>query len=153
MPGARSELAAALAACRHAFVGVALFSGVINVLSLTGSFFMLEVYDRGLPSRSVPTLIGLSVLALALFVFLGALDLLRSRILGRIGAFLDETMSGRVFGAVMRLPLRSRGAGDGLQPVRDLDQIRTFLASGGPSALFDLPWMPLYLAICFLFHP
>jgi ATP-binding cassette subfamily C protein len=153
VPAGRAELSATLKACRGAFAGIGLMSGMINVLSLTGSFFMLEVYDRVLPSRSVPTLVGLSILALALFVFLGALDFLRSRILSRIGAYLDETMSGRVFGAVMRLPLRSRGAGDGLQPVRDLDQIRTFLASGGPSALFDLPWMPLYLAICFLFHP
>ena len=149
----RAELAAAVKACRGAFLGIGLMSGMINVLSLTGSLFMLEIYDRVLPSRSVPTLVALSILALVLFAFLGALEFLRGRILGRIGAYVDETMSARVFGAVMRLPLKSRGAGDGLQPVRDLDQIRSFLTSGGPSALFDLPWMPLYLAICFVFHP
>ena len=62
-------------------------------------------------------------------------------------------MSDRAFDAVARLPLKARGGGNGLQPVRDLDQIRNFLSSAGPSALFDLPWMPFYVAICFLFHP
>ena len=73
----RSELAAALASCRGAFIGIGLFSGMINILMLTGSFFMLEIYDRVVPSRSVPTLIGLSVLAAILFSFQGILDLIR----------------------------------------------------------------------------
>lgn len=152
MAGARSELAAALAACRHAFVGVALFSGVINLLYLTGSFFMLEVYDRVLPSRSVPTLVGLAVLALVLYGFQGLLDIVRSRILLRGGRSLDEAMSRRVYRILVRLPLLAPGA-RGVQPLQDLDQIRSFLSGVGPAALFDLPWMPLYLAICFLFHP
>lgn len=151
MAGARSELAAALAACRHAFVGVALFSGVINLLYLTGSFFMLEVYDRVLPSRSVPTLVGLAVLALVLYGFQGLLDIVRSRILLRSGRSLDEAMSPRVFRILVRLPLLAPGAR--VQPLQDLDQVRSFLSGVGPAALFDLPWMPLYLAICFLFHP
>ena len=52
----------------------------------------------------------------------------------------------------MRLPLRAQIPGDGLQPLRDLDQVRSFLSAAGPTALFDLPWMPLYLGICFIFH-
>src|SRR5436305_8095310 len=152
MPGARSELAAALAACRHAFVGVALFSGVINLLYLTGSFFMLEVYDRVLPSRSVPTLVGLAVLALVLYGFQGLLDIVRSRLLLRIGRSLDEAMSRRVWRILVRLPLLAPAA-RGLQPLHDLDQVRSFMSGVGPAALFDLPWMPLYLGICFLFHP
>ncbi len=152
MPAARSELAAALAACRHAFVGVALFSGVINLLYLTGSFFMLEVYDRVLPSRSVPTLVGLAVLVAVLYGFQGLLDIVRGRILLRIGRALDEAMSARVHGVLVRLPLLAPAA-RGLQPLNDLDQVRAFMSGIGPAALFDLPWMPLYLAICFLFHP
>ena len=58
----------------------------------------------------------------------------------------------RVFDALVRLPLKTRGDGDGMQPLRDLDQVRSFLSGGGPTALFDLPWMPIYLGICFLFH-
>jgi ATP-binding cassette subfamily C protein len=119
---------------------------------LTGSFFMLQVYDRVLPSRSVPTLIALLALAILLYVFQGALDLVRTRISARIGRFLEETLGHRVYDAVVRLPLKTRGDGDGLQPLRDIDQVRSFLSSGGPTALFDLPWMPLYLGICFYFH-
>ncbi len=127
-------------------------SGVVNILALTGSFFMLQVYDRVIPGRSVPTLVGLVVFAGTLFVFQGVLELIRSRLLVRIGMALDARMSGQVYAALMRLPLRTKLAGDGLQSLRDLDQVRSFLSSVGPTALFDLPWMPLYLGICFLFH-
>ncbi|KQO72204.1 type I secretion protein [Methylobacterium sp. Leaf111] len=148
-----AELASALAQCRTAFIGVAAMSGLVNVLYLTGSFFMLEVYDRVIPSRSVPTLIGLCILAFVLYIFQGLLEALRSRILARIGAALDESLSGRVFDIVVRAPLKGAAPGDGLLPLRDLDQLRAFLGGSGPSAFFDLPWMPIYLLICFLFHP
>ncbi|WP_453998736.1 type I secretion system permease/ATPase [Afipia felis] len=148
----KSELAGFLRSCRQIFWAMAIFSGVSNILMLTGSFFMLQVYDRVLPSRSIPTLIALLTLAVLLYLFQSGLDLVRARISARMGRHLDETLGGRVFDAVIRLPLKTRGDGDGLQPVRDLDQVRSFLASGGPSALFDMPWMPIYLGICFLFH-
>jgi PrtD family type I secretion system ABC transporter len=151
-PAVQSDLATALASCRGAFAGIGLFSGMINILSLTGSFFMLEVYDRVLPSRSVPTLVGLAVLVAILFSFQGILDLIRGRILVRVGAALDEALSGRVYDTVVRLPLKVGNRNDGLQSLRDLDNIRSFLSSLGPTALFDLPWMPLYLGICFVFH-
>ncbi|RWM16359.1 MAG: type I secretion system permease/ATPase [Mesorhizobium sp.] len=149
---ARTTLAAVLASFRRALAGIALMSGVVNVLALTGSFFMLQVYDRVIPGRSVPTLVGLAVFAGTLFVFQGVLELIRSRLLVRIGMALDARLSGQVYAALMRLPLRTKLSGDGLQSLRDLDQVRSFMSSAGPTALFDLPWMPLYLAICFLFH-
>src|SRR5215510_8407910 len=142
---AKADAKSALASCRHAFLGVGLMSGMINLLYLTGSFFMLEVYDRVLPSRSVPTLVALGLLVFALFAFQGALDLVRSRLLVRIGAAVAEALSGRTFSVVMRLALRTRSGSDGLEPLRDLDQVRSFLSGMGPAALFDLPWMPLYL--------
>src|SRR3954466_2364314 len=148
----RSELGDALRACRGAFIGVGAMSCMINLLYLTGSIFMLEVYDRVLPSRSVPTLVGLAILAGGLYVAQGMLDLLRGRILGRIGTSLDEPLNSRVFETVVRLPLMVGGRNEGLQPLRDLDNIRAFLSSLGPSAFFDLPWLPFYLAICFVFH-
>ena len=149
----RSELSAALAAdSRQAFVGVALFSALLNVLYLTGSFYMLEVYDRVLPSRSVPTLVGMTLLALILFSIQGVFDIVRSRILVRVGSSLDEAVSERVHHVLMKLPLNG-SASPGMQPLRDLDQIRSFLSSVGPAALFDLPWMPLYLGVCYVFHP
>src|SRR4051812_1090205 len=151
--GQLSGLGSFLSSCRGAFLGIGLMTAMINVLYLTGSFFMLEIYDRVIPSRSVPTLIGLSILALALYVFQGALDLIRGRILVRIGASLDHALNARVFDVVVGLAVRSRNQGDGQQPLRDLDQIRSFLSSTGPAAFFDLPWVPLYIGICFLFHP
>src|SRR5712692_5201645 len=83
--GPAAELAAALASCRGAFVATGLISGMSNVLMLTGAIFMLEIYDRVLPSRSVPTLVGLAILAAGLYVALGLLDMIRGRILIRIG--------------------------------------------------------------------
>ena len=143
---------AALKSCRNVFLGLGLISGVINILMLTGSFFMLQVYDRVLPSQSVPTLVGLALLATTLYAFQGALEMIRSRVNVRIGAHLDQTLSSRVYDALVRLPLKTRGDGDGLQPLRDLDYVRGFLSGGGPAAFFDLPWLPIYLGICFLFH-
>jgi PrtD family type I secretion system ABC transporter len=150
---APSELAQALGACRGAFVAIGLFSGMSNLLMLTGAIFMLEVYDRVLPSRSVPTLVVLLFLAAGLFAAQGLLDMLRGRILVRVGNSLDEALSPRVYDAIVRLPLKTGPRGDGVQPLRDLDAVRSFLSGLGPVALFDLPWMPIYLAICFLFHP
>jgi ATP-binding cassette, subfamily C, type I secretion system permease/ATPase len=152
VPVRRSELGDALRACRGAFVGVGVMSCVINLLYLTGSMFMLEVYDRVLPSRSVPTLIGLIVLAGGLYIAQGILDLIRGRILGRIGTALDEALNARVFDTIVRLPLMIGARNEGLQPLRDLDNVRSFLGSMGPGAFFDLPWLPLYLGICFAFH-
>jgi PrtD family type I secretion system ABC transporter len=148
----RSEISAFLVSCRRIFWSLAGFSGLSNLLMLTGSFFMLQVYDRVLPGRSIPTLVALMVLATVLYLFQGGLDLVRGRISVRIGRYFDERLGLRVFDALVRLPLKTRGDGDGLQPLRDLDQVRSFLSGGGPTALFDLPWMPIYLGICFLFH-
>ncbi|UVK41709.1 type I secretion system permease/ATPase [Mesorhizobium sp. AR10] len=149
----RSELREALVSFRGAYIATAGFSGLINVLMLSGSLFMLQVYDRVLPSRSVPTLVALIILVTVLYLFQGVLEAVRARVLTRIGAGIDELISSRVFNCVVRLPLRTRDRGEGLQAMRDLDQVSAFLSGAGPAALFDLPWMPLYVVICFLFHP
>ncbi|WP_245456500.1 type I secretion system permease/ATPase [Mesorhizobium sp. M2A.F.Ca.ET.043.05.1.1] len=149
---ARSELAAALASCRSAFVSVGLFSGMLNVLTLAGSLYMLEVYDRVLPSRSLPTLVGISILLVILYCGQAFLDFVRARVLVRIGGALDEALGHRVYTSMLRLPLKAGRQGDSLQPMRDLDSVRGFLSGMGPTALFDLPWMPIYLVIIFMFH-
>src|SRR5262245_825617 len=148
-----SELSTALESCRSAFIATALFSGMSNILMLTGAIFMLEVYDRVLPSHSVPTLVALIILATSLYAALGILDLIRGRILVRVGARLDEAISDRVYDALVCLPLKAGNRGDGLQSLRYLDSLRSFLSGMGPIALFDMPWIPLYLVICFVFHP
>ncbi|PJR15976.1 type I secretion system permease/ATPase [Sinorhizobium meliloti] len=151
--GRNADPAAALRDCRAAFIGVGIASALVNLLYLTGSFFMLEVYDRILPSRSIPSLIALSLLALLLYAFQGAFELIRGRMLVRIAGALDESLNGRIYRAIVKAPLKLRMQGDGLQALRDFDQVRSFLSGVGPAALFDLPWLPFYVAICFLFHP
>jgi len=151
--GGKSELSAALAALKSAVWGVGLASGLINVLALTSSIFMLQVYDRVIPSRSIPTLLALAVLAITLYGFQGVLEVVRSRLLVRIGGALDHSISERIYDILARLPLRAKLANDSVSPLRDLDQMRGFVAGPGLTALFDLPWIPLYLGICFLFHP
>ena len=141
-----------LRSCRSAFWSVGLFSGVINILMLTGALFMLEIYDRVLPSRSLPTLVGLGILVLLLFSVQGLLDLVRSRILVRVGATVDEALRGEMLHAILRIPLVTGNQSNGTQPVRDLENIRSFLSGPGPIALFDLPWIPVYLIVIFGFH-
>lgn len=153
-PSASSELRAALSACHGALISTAVFSSLVNILMLTSSVFMLMVYDRVLSSYSVPTLVGLCILAGLLFAALALLDVVRNRLLVRIGSALDEEISPRVFQTLLRMPVRSGPQGaTGLQPLRDLDAIKTFLSGQGPTAFFDLPWIPFYLAIIFAFHP
>ncbi len=134
-------------------VAVGLFSGIINLLALTGSFYMLQVYDRVLPSNSVPTLIGLTVLMALLYVANGFLDFIRVRVMSRVGVRIDNDVRASVYQAIRFLPLKYRKSGDGLQPIRDLDTVRGFCSGLGPTALFDLPWVPIYLLIVFLLHP
>ena len=152
LPAPKTELRSALESCRSAFLWTAVFSAFINILALTSSFFMLQIYDRVLPSHSIPTLVGLSILAGTLFFFLAVLDAVRSRVLTRIGNNVDARLNGRVYKAILALSLRSSERRDGNLPLRDLDSLRTFLSGPGPTAIFDLPWIPLYLAICFAFH-
>lgn len=128
-------------------------SCIVNVLYLSGSFFMLEVYDRVIPSRSVPTLVGLSVILAVLYLFQAAIDIIRSRILVRVARSLDLAISPRLFEAMTFLSINKGLKLDASQPSRDFDSIKSFLVGGGPSAFFDLPWMPVYIFICYLFHP
>lgn len=142
----------ALAACLPAFWTIGAFSAVINVLALTGSIYMLQVYDRVITSRSVPTLVGLTILMIGLYGANGVLELLRTRITSRIGLRFDRLLRAQVYRAMMLVPLRVAGRGESHQPMRDLDQVRSFLAGTGPAALFDLPWMPMYLGLVYLLH-
>lgn len=148
----RNIASSALASCRSAFISVGLFSAVINILMLTGSIYMLQVYDRVIPSRSIPTLVSLSLIVIAIYAVQGVFDWLRQRILTRIGAALDAALWEPVNAAILRSPLKS-SRGSGVQLAHDLDSVRGFLSGLGPTTLFDLPWMPLYLAGCFLLHP
>ena len=149
-----SPVTKVIGTCRNALLGVGVMSGVINVLMLTGAIFMMQIYDRVLASYSVPTLIALSIIAIAAYAFQGWLDVMRARILMLIGERVEAEVGPQVHAAVLDQPLRSqRPPGETLQPFRDLEAIRGFLAGPGPAALFDLPWMPVYLIFITLLHP
>ena len=130
----------------------AFYSGAINVLTLTGSLFMLQVYDRVLPSGSVDTLVALVVIVAFLYGAQAVLEAIRTRMLARVSRRLDEDLSGLAFRSATA-PATAAANGERTDPIRDLDQVRQFFATPGPAALFDLPWTPLYLLISFLFHP
>ena len=134
-------------------MGLGLFSLIVNVLMLTGPMFMLQIYDRVLTSGSVPTLLALAALAMGLYAFLGVLEYIRTRILIRVGRRLDEQLSDVSFDSAVMLSLQLGRKAGRVDPVRDLDQLRQFLSGPGPLAIFDVPWMPAYIAIIFLFHP
>lgn len=136
MPTQRQQqplVAAALARTRGAFTGVAFVSAVTNLLMLTGPLFMLQIYDRVLSSRSVPTLVALTALVAGLYLFLGVLEIIRARVLTRIGQRVDRDLSGPAFDAGLNLPLKTRNSEAAAHPMRDLDRIRQFMAGQGLS--------------------
>ncbi|MGF1552907.1 MAG: type I secretion system permease/ATPase [Paracoccaceae bacterium] len=148
-----AELRRAIGRCRSHFVAVAVFSIFVNLLMLTGPMFMLTTYDTILPSRSVPSLVALVILATFLFLMMGLLEYARGRMLARAGARFQELLDTRVFTAVLR---RSVSPGERAKPntaSRNLDAIRQLLSGPAPFAAFDIPWTPLFLAAIFLFHP
>jgi ATP-binding cassette, subfamily C, type I secretion system permease/ATPase len=137
----------------RALLAAAALSGAINILALTGPLYMLQIYNRVLPTGSVAVLAALTAAMLALYALSGVLDAIRLRILARIAVRFDSSLTHRVLAIVQTQPLKTPARGDGLQPLRDLDQLRAFLAGPGPTALFDMPWLPLYLAVIYVMHP
>lgn len=148
----RPLVAAALNNTRKAFLGVAILSAVTNLLMLTGPLYMMQIYDRVLASRSVPTLVALSLLMIGLYLLLGILEIIRARVLTQIGQWLEEQLGSTTFDTVLTLPLKMSRKDAIVQPLNDLDQVRQFMSGPGPIAICDLPWLPLYLAILFFFH-
>src|SRR3954471_7569071 len=138
---------------KFTLAGVAALSAAVNILYLTGSFFMLEVYDRVIPGRSVPTLIGLCILAALLYAFQGFVDVVRGRTLVRVGSAIDADLGPKIFRVVSERPLTAPASSDGLMLLRDLDNVRSFASGTGLPTFFDVPWTPFYVAICWAFHP
>jgi PrtD family type I secretion system ABC transporter len=128
-------------------------SGMINILALTGSLYMMQIYDRALTSGSVPTLVVLSTLAIGLYLFQGCFDVIRSQVLVRVGARLDKKIAPMAHRVAIDMPRFGFSTAEALERGRDVDTVRGFLGSQGPGALFDLPWMPLYLAFIHFLHP
>ncbi|MCL2713653.1 MAG: type I secretion system permease/ATPase [Alphaproteobacteria bacterium] len=137
--------------CRSGFFAVLGISFVINILVLTTSVYMLQVYDRVLSARSLPTLVYLTVIAAAALLAMALLEVVRSRLLVRIGAWLERILSPLTFARAVENAVR--GASYRGEAVRDIVTVCKFLSGGGMTALFDAPWMPIYLGFVFLLHP
>ncbi|MFA5455065.1 MAG: type I secretion system permease/ATPase [Sulfurimonas sp.] len=147
-----SELKEAILASKKSFIIVGFFSLFINLLMLVPPLYMLQLYDRVLTSRSEDTLIMLTLIVVVLFITMALLEIVRSKILVRVGNKLDNILSKRVFDSLFDLANKQPGKESSV-PLRDLTQIRQFMTGNGLFAFFDAPWMPIYIAVLFMFHP
>jgi len=148
-----SELRTALLSCKSSFMSAGFFSLFINLLLLLPSIYMLQVYDRVLSSGSESTLLMLTLILVFMFIIMGGLEWTRSQILIVTSNRLDQLLSGRIFDAVFAQAISSGGRVLSAQPLNDLLQLRQFMTGPGLFAFFDAPWMPIYVAVLFLFHP
>ncbi|MDR6227980.1 ATP-binding cassette subfamily C protein EexD [Pseudomonas sp. SORGH_AS199] len=149
----KTDLEQALIACKGSFLTVGFFSLFINLLLLVPSFYMLQVYDRVLSSSSITTLVMLTLIMLLLMATYGALEWIRSRILVRVSTRLDLVLNERLYDASFKQALYTGGAQASAQPLNDLTGLRQFLTGQGLFAFFDAPWLPIYIAVMYFFHP
>lgn len=148
---ASNKYAIALRRQKPGFAFVLIISGVISVLMLTGSIYMLQVYDRVLSSGSIATLMGLFAIVVVLYLFFGLFDLLRQRMLARIGTRLECDL-GRS-GFLAQLQAKQGDKNGAVDPLRHLSGISQFLSGPTAGNLFDLPFVPVFLAVLFIVHP
>jgi len=148
----QQEIDGVLLGFRRAFLQVGGFSFVINMLMLVPAIYMLQLYDRVLVSRNSATLVMLTLITLALYMLMSVLELVRSRVLVRVGTHLDVMLSGRVFTAAFERNLQRQG-GNPAQALNDLTTVRQFLAGAGIFAFFDTPWTPVFIVVAGILHP
>lgn len=147
-----SELKKSLLSAKKSFIMVGLFSMFINILMLVPPLYMLQLYDRVLGSRSQDTLIMLTLIVVVLFITMGLLEVVRSRVLVIVGNKLDSMLSQRIFDSLFELERKAPGRSSSM-PLNDLTQVRQFMTGNGLFAFFDAPWMPIYIIVLFIFHP
>lgn len=148
-----NNLQAALKVCRSSFLSVGFFSFFVNTLMLVPTFYMIQISGRVVPSSSTSTLLMLTLILTVLMITLGSLEWVRSRIMVRISNRLDALLSRDVYRASFRRALNSGGMDASAQSLNDLTSLRQFLTGSGLFAFFDAPWLPIYTAVMFLFHP
>jgi PrtD family type I secretion system ABC transporter len=150
-PSGKTILRQALAACRRHLLLVGLFSGVVNLLQLTTSIYMMQVFDRVLATRVLDTLIYLTVIAIAAVLVLAMLEAVRSQVMQRLAMWVEHRVAPEGFVRALESTLRGRPYR--MEALRDLAVCRGFLSSPGALALYDVPWVPVYIAVIFLLHP
>jgi ATP-binding cassette subfamily C protein EexD len=151
-PTSKSDLVKALTLCKGAFLAAAGFSLVINLLQLAPTMYMLQLYDRVVSTGNLTTLLMLTLIVLVLFVTLGILEWVRSQILVRVSTRLETLLNERLFKITYHQALYSSGQSASSQPLDDLTALRQFLTGNGLFAFFDAPWLPIYLAVMFMFN-
>lgn len=147
------DLREALLLCKQSFIAVGVFSGVANILMLVPAFFMLNVYDKAVANNSVSTLVALSVITFFMFLTLGCMEVVRSKILVAISVRLDRVLGDGLYQRVFKNAVKTGSNGGSMLPIQDLSSIRQLLTSSHIFALFDAPWLPVYILVLFLFHP
>lgn len=148
----KSELREAILASKKSFFIVGFFSLFINLLMLVPPLYMLQLYDRVVTSRSEETLIMLTLIVVVLFITMGLLQIVRSKILVKVGNKLDQILSKRIFNSLFELANKHPGKASSM-PLSDLTQVRQFMTGNGLFAFFDAPWIPIYIGVLFMFHP
>ncbi|MBD8793250.1 type I secretion system permease/ATPase [Pseudomonas syringae] len=148
-----NNLQAALKVCKSSFLSVGFFSLFVNALMLVPTFYMIQVSGRVVTTGSTATLVMLTLIMTVLMLTLGSLEWVRSRIMVRISNRLDTLLSHDVYRASFKKALNSGGMDASAQPLNDLTSLRQFLTGNGLFAFFDAPWLPIYTAVMFLFHP
>lgn len=148
-----NSLQAALKACKGSFISVGIFSLFVNALMLVPTFYMLQVYGRVVTSGSISTLVMLTIIMSVLVITMGSLEWVRSRIMVRVSTKLDVLLSRDVYKASFKRSLESGGMDASAQSLNDLTGLRQFLTGNGLFAFFDAPWLPIYIAVMFMFHP
>jgi len=149
----KAELIEARRESRVLYWMVGVFSLFVNLLMLTGPLYMLNVYDRVLGSRSLETLIALSVLVAFMYGMMGILDFVRGRVMGRVGARFQAKMDRRVFGAVLKATTLNRAPEEARTGLRDLEAVQRLITSPALMAVYDIPWTPFFFLGIFIFHP
>ncbi|WP_240791047.1 type I secretion system permease/ATPase [Roseomonas sp. AR75] len=144
-------LSKAVASCRRHIAAVALFSGVVNMLQLTVSLYMMQVFDRVLSTRSMDTLYYLTAIAMFALLVMAVLDGLRGQIMQRIAGWVEGKAAPEAFLRAIESQLRNRPYR--MEALRDLSVCRNWLGSPASLTLFDVPWVPIFLAVIFLLHP
>ena len=148
----KSDLHEALILCKTAFIAAAGFSMVINILQLVPTIYMLQLYDRVVPTGNMSTLVMLTMIVLALFVTMGLLEWVRSQVLVRVSTRLETMLNERLFHVAYKQSLYSGGVRGSSQPLDDLTGLRQFMTGQGLFAFFDAPWIPIYIGVMFIFH-
>ncbi len=146
------QLAAAKGALRRNLIATGIFSGAVNLLMLTGPLFMLQIYDRVMSSQSVNTLLALSTLVAGLYLFMALIDGARTRVLVAMGHRFEQQLTRTAFDCTLTEPSQMRTGGNPVAAIQDVEKIRGFLSGQGAGALFDLPWIPVYLGLVFAMH-